>query len=151
MKAELKKLFSNKAVRAATIGGLALLLLVAVWAVFFGSEKKSASAYQPTEAESRLCTVLERIEGVGGVTVLINGEEGSVFVGDGVFYKAEARRVKAVDTTGAGDTYIGAFVTRLSEGASVEQAMDFASAASAITVTRRGAQQSIPVREEVKN
>ncbi len=35
MKAELKKLFSNKAVRAATIGGLALLLLVAVWAVFF--------------------------------------------------------------------------------------------------------------------
>ena len=76
MKAELKKLFSNKAVRAATIGGLALLLLVAVWAVFFGGEKKSASAYQPTEAESRLCTVLERIEGVGGVTVLINGEEG---------------------------------------------------------------------------
>lgn len=88
--------------------------------------------------------------GVRGVLITL-GEEGSVFVGDGVFYKAEARRVKAVDTTGAGDTYIGAFVTRLSEGASVEQAMDFASAASAITVTRRGAQQSIPVREEVKN
>ena len=88
--------------------------------------------------------------GVRGVLITL-GEEGTVFVGDGVFYKAEARRVKAVDTTGAGDTYIGAFVTRLSEGASVEQAMDFASAASAITVTRRGAQQSIPVREEVKN
>ncbi len=71
MKAELKKLFSNKAVRAATIGGLALLLLVAVWAVFFGSEKKSASAYQPTEAESRLCTVLERIEGAPVSAVVV--------------------------------------------------------------------------------
>ena len=54
-----------------------------------------------------------------------------------------------MDTTAAGDTYVGAFVTGLSEGMSVREAMTFASKASAITVTRRGAQQSIPVRAEV--
>ena len=58
--------------------------------------------------------------------------------------------MNAIDTTAAGDTFIGAFVTRLSEGASVQEAMTFASKASSLTVTRRGAQQSIPYREEVK-
>ena len=103
MKAELKKLFSNKAVRAATIGGLALLLLVAGWAGFFGGGKKSASAYQPTEAESRLCTVLERIEGVGGVTVLINGEEGAPVSAVVVFEGADSllTRMRVAEVTAA--------------------------------------------------
>ncbi|MBQ8406911.1 MAG: ribokinase, partial [Clostridia bacterium] len=57
--------------------------------------------------------------------------------------------VNAIDTTAAGDTYVGAFVTKLSEGASVKDAMTFASKASSITVTRKGAQVSIPTRDEV--
>ena len=57
--------------------------------------------------------------------------------------------VTAVDTTAAGDTYVAAFAVRRAEGASVPEAMAFASKASALTVTRRGAQQSIPLRAEV--
>jgi ribokinase len=57
--------------------------------------------------------------------------------------------VQAVDTVGAGDTFIGAFVSRLMEGAKVLEAAKFGCAAAAIAVTRRGAQSSIPARDEV--
>jgi ribokinase len=58
--------------------------------------------------------------------------------------------VTAVDTVGAGDTFIGAFVVRLVEGADVREAARFGCAAAALAVTRRGAQTSIPARAEVE-
>lgn len=61
-----------------------------------------------------------------------------------------AFKVKAVDTVGAGDTFIGAFVSRLTEGASVHDAARFGCAASAIAVTRYGSQPSVPTRKEVE-
>jgi len=57
--------------------------------------------------------------------------------------------VRAVDTVAAGDTFIGAFVTRLVEGADPRDAARFACAAAAISVTRPGAQASVPRRSEV--
>ncbi|KXF82838.1 ribokinase [Enterovibrio coralii] len=59
-------------------------------------------------------------------------------------------RVEATDTTAAGDTFNGAFVTGLMEGMPLESAIKFAHAAAAISVTRFGAQTSIPTREEVE-
>ncbi len=59
-------------------------------------------------------------------------------------------KVNAVDTVGAGDTFIGAWVTKLIEGADVREAVRFGCAAAAIAVTRRGAQASIPSRAEVE-
>jgi ribokinase len=74
----------------------------------------------------------------------------------GVWVEAEAWRghvpafaVKAVDTVAAGDTFIGAFVTRLVEGSDLREAVLFGCAAAAIAVTRPGAQPSIPARHEV--
>lgn len=61
-----------------------------------------------------------------------------------------ACKVEAVDTTAAGDTFVGALVTMLSEGKTLEEAMTYANKAAAITVSRIGAQQSIPYRSEVK-
>lgn len=58
-------------------------------------------------------------------------------------------RVEATDTTAAGDTFNGAFVTGLMESMPLESAIKFAHAAAAISVTRFGAQTSIPTREEV--
>lgn len=58
-------------------------------------------------------------------------------------------RVEATDTTAAGDTFNGAFVTGLLEGLALESAIKFAHAAAAISVTRFGAQTSIPSRDEV--
>ena len=58
--------------------------------------------------------------------------------------------VEAVDTTAAGDTFNGALVTGLLEGSPLEKAIKFAHAAAAVSVTRFGAQDSIPTREEVE-
>jgi ribokinase len=58
--------------------------------------------------------------------------------------------VQAVDTVGAGDTFIAALVVRLVEGAEVREAVRFGCAAAAISVTRRGAQTSVPSRSEVE-
>ena len=60
-------------------------------------------------------------------------------------------KVKAVDTVAAGDTFNGAFVVALSEGRTVQDAITFAQKASAISVTRAGAQPSVPYRHELKS
>lgn len=60
-----------------------------------------------------------------------------------------AHRVTAVDTTAAGDTFNGAMCVALSEGQSLPDAVRFASRAAAISVTRLGAQASIPYRKEL--
>ena len=61
-----------------------------------------------------------------------------------------AFEVSAVDTTAAGDTFNAAFAVCLAEGAPIVEAALFANAAAAISVTRRGAQSSIPARAEVQ-
>ncbi len=87
---------------------------------------------------------------MGAKNVVITlGGEGALGLFNGAFYKAPACKAKVVDTTAAGDTFVGAFVTALSEGATQSAALAFACKAAAVTVTRRGAQQSIPLRREV--
>ena len=61
-----------------------------------------------------------------------------------------AKKVKTVDCVAAGDTFNGAFVVALAEGKSCRDAIAFAQKASAISVTRPGAQSSVPRRREVK-
>ena len=61
-----------------------------------------------------------------------------------------AKKVKAVDCVAAGDTFNGAFVVALAEGKSCRDAIAFAQKASASSVTRPGAQSSVPRRREVK-
>lgn len=86
--------------------------------------------------------------GVRRVVVTLGGE-GSLVKGPDCCEWVEARRVEAVDTTGAGDTFNGALAVALSEGRSLREAVRFATAASSIAVTRMGAQSSVPMREEV--
>jgi ribokinase len=60
-----------------------------------------------------------------------------------------ARAVKAVDTTGAGDCFVGAVAAQLAGGSSIANALDFANAAASICVQRMGAAPSMPTKEEV--
>lgn len=59
-------------------------------------------------------------------------------------------KVKAIDTIGAGDTFNGMLVTALLEGKSLEQAIKYAHAAGALSVTKPGAQTAVPFRNEVE-
>lgn len=114
------------------------------------TEAEFYTGIYPSDEESvRRCA--EKLGQLGVKNVLITlGTDGSAAVSGGEFRRTDAVPAEAVDTTAAGDTYVGAFVTRLSEGADIDTAMRFASTASALTVTRRGAQCAIPIREEVE-
>lgn len=77
------------------------------------------------------------------------GKEGSRVLTDKEDIKVEALKVNAVDTTGAGDTYIGYFVRGIVEEMPLLETAQMATKASAIVVTRFGAVDSIPNYEEV--
>jgi ribokinase len=64
-------------------------------------------------------------------------------------YRVAAYSVAVVDTTAAGDTFIGAFAAASESGEALEDCLHYASAAAALAVTKRGAQVSIPDREEI--
>ena len=91
---------------------------------------------------------LERIQ-VPCVVVTL-GSRGACAQVDGAFLKQAAFPVTPVDTTGAGDTFCGAFVAALSHGQDVAQALRQASAAGALACTKPGAQSSIPAHADVQ-
>lgn len=81
--------------------------------------------------------------------VLTMGEKGSVYMDAEESVEQPAYKVKAVDTTAAGDTFTGFFIGGLMRGLAVKEAMDEAARASSIAVTRQGAAPSIPTRDEL--
>ena len=106
----------------------------------------------------KYCNGIETVEdaarilvekGVRNVIVTL-GSKGSLWVDQALRKRYfPACPVKAVDTTAAGDCFNGAFVTALSRGRSIAEAIRFATCASALSVTRKGAQSSIPDEKEV--
>ena len=88
--------------------------------------------------------------GVGSMVVTL-GKNGCLLVDTHrQVSRFPASHHKPVDTTGAGDTFLGAFTAALSQGFAIEKAIAFATQASGIAVTRYGAQQAMPLREEVQ-
>jgi len=105
--------------------------------------------YPDTAEKAQQAAEILLAKGVGKVIITM-GSQGALAVSESQTVAAEACRVEAIDTTAAGDTFVGALVTRLSEGTNIREAMTFANKAAAITVTRRGAQQAIPTRKEIE-
>ena len=114
----------------------------------------------PNETEAELLTGVKVVDaasaakavgvlkkrGVGHVVITM-GSKGA-YCGD--FNKVyPCRKVKAVDCVAAGDTFNGAFAVALAEGKTCAEAIAFAQKASAISVTRPGAQSSVPYRKEL--
>ncbi|MBR5661349.1 MAG: bifunctional hydroxymethylpyrimidine kinase/phosphomethylpyrimidine kinase, partial [Bacteroidales bacterium] len=87
-------------------------------------------------------------KGVGRLIVTMGSKGSLVCQEDGTAF-VPARKVKAVDTTGAGDCYCGALCVALSEGNTLMDAAAFATKAAAVAVQRAGAQVAMPYREEV--
>ena len=117
----------------------------------------------PNESEAEILTgispagdveialTVKKLYALGAKRVIITlGGRGSVISeGQSITY-IKPRKVKVVDTTSAGDTFIGAFVLKFAGGASAVEAANFASVASSITITREGAANSIPTLKEVQ-
>ncbi len=104
--------------------------------------------YPDNEDNRKKCMDILKSLGIKQVIITLGGD-GSVYNdGDDIKHQP-AFKTTAVDTTAAGDTFIGAFCLNMDKG--LELAVKYATAASAITVSREGASKSIPTKEEVKS
>ena len=118
----------------------------------------------PNESEAELLTGIqvkdaqsaqkaaEKLKKKGIQVVIITmGAAGAFLLSDEFTGMIEAPKVQAIDTTAAGDTFNGALAVALSEGKTIEVAVQFACRAASVSVTRIGAQSSIPNREELES
>jgi ribokinase len=94
-----------------------------------------AACRLPTASDKIICVTL----GKRGVLALISGEPSLI----------EGRAVKAVDTTGAGDCFVGALAAQLANGKAIRDALQYANTAASICVQRMGAAPSMPTAAEV--
>lgn len=117
----------------------------------------------PNESEARYLTGLEvgdlasaeraarELQKGGAPTVIVTlGEKGALAVSGQEAFHVPAPHVEAVDTTAAGDAFIGGLAVALSRGMALKEAVRFANCAGALAVTRFGAQTSLPKGEEVE-
>lgn len=81
--------------------------------------------------------------------LVTKGAQGADYVAGGDVISVSAFKVKAIDTTGAGDTFLGYFLAGIDSGLDISDALKRASAASAMQVTRKGAATAIPLLDEV--
>ena len=89
------------------------------------------------------------LQGMGVKRLVVTlGEEGLLVVDESQREHIPAYKVQAVDSTAAGDAFAGAFAVALGEGLSIHQAAIWGNAAGALTVTKAGAQPSLPSRDE---
>ncbi len=95
----------------------------------------------PSAKRAAQALVRERVRHV----IITMGERGAYY--DGEIYPA--RKVKAVDTTAAGDVFVGALAVEIAAGRGIPDAIRIANLAASIAVTKEGAQTSIPARAEI--
>ena len=105
------------------------------------------------EAQKHLTEAAQvlKARGVKNVLVTLGGDGVYINPESGEEIRIPACKVKAVDTTAAGDSFTAALAAMLLNGESLEAAAEFANRVSAIVVTRKGAQSSIPTIDEVVN
>jgi ribokinase len=104
-----------------------------------------------SNAEKHLTEAIELLRSRGAKNVLVTLGEKGVYINEenGKSSKIPALKVEAIDTTAAGDAFTAALASMLVDGKSLVEAAQFANYVSAIVVTRKGAQSSIPMLEEV--
>lgn len=110
---------------------------------FIPNEHELASYVKSNRKDYQTLAQLLLQKGVKNVIVTL-GEKGSIYINETETIKIPPIKVEAVDTTAAGDSYLGAFVTSLSHEKSIKEAMEFANRCSSFTVTKKGAIKSLP-------
>ncbi len=104
-----------------------------------------------SNAEEHLAEAAELLRSRGAKDILVTLGEKGVYINEekGASLRIPALEVETVDTTAAGDAFTAALAIMLAEGKTLSEAAQFANYVSAIVVTRKGAQSSIPMLEEV--
>lgn len=107
--------------------------------------------YPETEEDMISASKLLLYKGVGNIIITL-GDKGSFFMNGDDFKRIEAYDVKAVDTTAAGDSFVGAFAARLAslDFLDIFYAIKIGTKAAAVTVQNKGAQASLPYLRDIK-
>ncbi len=105
--------------------------------------------FPDNEESARKAAKILLSKGVGNVIITM-GSEGSFCMNEDIAEFVPALKVKAIDTVAAGDTFNGAFAAAIARGEELINALNTATVAGAIAVTRKGAQESAPYLEEIK-
>ena len=126
------------------------LIRLATW--FTPNEREAAFYISASHAKADSIRTIQSLQALGAQNILLKrGERGfHIATSDGVVEAGGAFKVHAVDTTAAGDAFNGAFAVALCRGGSPLESARFASAAAALSVTRHGAQPSMPNLDEVE-
>ena len=121
------------------------LLAVTDWIIPNETEFKELLGQDPTSDE-----VLKKFR-PGKNSIVTLGSEGAVLItSDGNLTRISAPKVNAVDTTGAGDAFVGVFAFGLASGKNPEDAMKLGIKVASMSVTRKGAQSSYPSQAEIE-
>lgn len=105
----------------------------------------------PTSTEQEIIDAAHHLKSLGIQRIIVTmGDNGSYLINETLHTHIPSYPVQAVDTTAAGDSYVAAFAVGKTQGMADEEAAKFASKVAAITVTREGAQPSLPTWEEVQ-
>lgn len=115
--------------------------------MFLLNELEAAEIFGKENTEEQLQAMHETYPNAKFVLTL--GEHGAVYMDTEQTVRVDAVKANAVDTTAAGDTFTGYFLTEYFAGAGVEKALCTAAKAAAIAVSRQGASPSIPYKEEI--
>ncbi|KQZ87881.1 ribokinase [Pseudomonas sp. Root562] len=114
------------------------------------SEASALSGLAVESRQSAEAAATRLIEMGAGKVIITLGAEGSLFADGKSCAHFPAPAVKAIDTTAAGDTFVGGFAAALAGGQSEAEAIRFGQIAAALSVTRAGAQPSIPTLSDVQ-
>ncbi|WP_223542929.1 ribokinase [Pseudomonas sp. GL-B-12] len=114
------------------------------------SEASALSGLSVDSLETAQAAATRLIALGAGKVIITLGAQGSLFADGLRFEHFPAPAVKAVDTTAAGDTFVGGFAAALAAGNDEAQAIRFGQVAAALSVTRAGAQPSIPALSDVQ-
>ena len=152
----------EKAASIASENGVKVILNPAPAQALSDDILRNISILTPNESEAQLLTGLkvesekdaeaaaDALMAKGVETVLVTmGPKGVFAAAPGLKELVGGFKVKAVDTTAAGDVFNGALAVGIAEGKPLKQAITFANAAAALSVTKLGAQPSAPTREEI--
>ena len=115
------------------------------------TEAELLTGIRVSDEQSALKAALVLNEKGVEIVIITMGSAGAFLLSNGKSEIISAPKVEVVDTTAAGDTFNGALVVALSEGKTIQDSIAFANKAASISVTRIGAQSSVPFRNEILN
>ena len=106
----------------------------------------------PTNTNEEVINAAKKLVDLGVQNVIVSlGKKGAILLNKEETDHFPAVDSKVVDTTAAGDSFIAGITLGLAKGKNIKESIEFASKIAAITVSRQGAQTSIPSKDEVQN